>query len=102
MMVVDSGAGGGGCCPIGRGSRVGSELEQVRIKGGHGSPLLLGLCRIRGGGGDKAPLPRTVKAATRLMPDSHIACVNPDQAGHCRLTGFRKTSGEAIPSPNGT
>ena len=47
------------CAPIGRSSRVGGELEDVRIKCGHGLEVFLGLCRMRGG--DRAPLPVTAK-----------------------------------------
>ena len=40
--------------PIGRSSRVGSELEDVRISQGHGQRVVLAMfCRMRGG--DKAP-----------------------------------------------
>src|SRR5260370_40030265 len=61
--------------PIGRSSRIGSELQNVRIKCGHGLDYAshLVVIGILGLGGDKAPLPGMVKARTRLMPDSHNA-----------------------------
>ena len=52
------------CAPIGRGCRVGSELEDVRIKRGHGSRVFVELCRMRGG--DKAP--PAARSESRNMP----------------------------------
>jgi hypothetical protein len=64
------------CAPVGRSSGFRRELENVRIRCGHGIRLIFGLGRCldsRGAGGDKAPLPSAVKASTCLMHDSHNA-----------------------------
>src|ERR1700730_3040015 len=60
------------CAPIGRSAHVGSELQNVRIKWGHGARVLLELGQMRGG--DQAPAARQAKAPNRLMPDSHNGC----------------------------
>ena len=63
------------CAPIGRSSRVGRELEHVRISQGHGLGVFFGFCRdCRGGAAIKRLSPGKAKAKTRLMPDSHKKC----------------------------
>src|SRR5882762_1429018 len=53
---------------ISRCSRVGRELENVRISQGH---LKFVLRILSDAGRDKAPPRSRVKAGSRLMPDSH-------------------------------
>ena len=98
------------CAPIGRSSRVGSELENVRIKWSHGSGLVLWI--LSDAGRDKAPLPRAAKAASALCP-IHTMSVGESRARpHSRLTDLptvsvasmetRKISARAEPySPRG-
>src|ERR1700722_11186492 len=59
------------CTPIGRGRRIGSELENVRIKCGHGLSCSLDFVVLGKWGGDRAPLLPLAEARTCLMPDSH-------------------------------
>src|ERR1019366_9399216 len=72
------------CAPIGRSSRVGSELENVRIKWSHGQDWFFGFCRMRGAIERHSPAERKQQRA--LCPIHTMQCVNPDQAAHWRLT----------------
>src|ERR1700692_1851244 len=76
--------------PIGRSAHVGSELQDVRIKCGHGARGFLELGRMRGS--DKAPVTRQAEAPRRLMPDSHNLCWESRQHVDWNLTGSRGPS----------
>ena len=59
--------------PIGRSSRIGRELEDVRISQGHGRIMLpnwVGIWNL-GAGGDKAPVPRKAEAKARRLCTAH-------------------------------
>ena len=83
------------CAPIGRSSRVGGELENVRIKWGHGldcSSDFVGI-GISGRAAIKRQSRRTAKA--RNAPYARFTqcdVVNPDRCGALALDGFPASS----------